>query len=361
MGVGCCKSLQDFFEMENQSELRHNNKIPIKKMEKKVSFDDLNQDKSSQKRKNSGSDFFGVFDSGEKQKKGILKPPSPRNKNNNVIIDNKLISNQDSTNNNLIEKKDIISINNNLTETKEKANEQEIINTDITPQPVENEKNIENNVEENKKDDKMETNAEEIKEEEKKEEIKEKEETNLENKEQNNELIDNNINNIIATSTNIVGEENNTDIKINNPEMIPISGSTEIKDALLSSEEVIKSQNNNLFIPIDSSIPPQEIKEENNNALNENNIQNNDNILNNEIKNADNIENNNINNEDIRESNNNENKENKVNDEVKNNINSGNVENNNSPVEDAKNESKNEDNKIEYEIIGEENSQNNNN
>ena len=85
MGIGCCSKCQEFFEIgEINGTTNKPDKIIIKKMVKKVSFNDSN-DSSVHKEKGSSNGFFGLFGN-DKEKKGILKPPSPKNKDDNILF-----------------------------------------------------------------------------------------------------------------------------------------------------------------------------------------------------------------------------------------------------------------------------------
>ena len=108
--------------MEEKKDEIKKGDIIIKKMEKKVSFDS-NEGMKHQGKSSSGN-FFGVFENSDTKKKGILKPPSPKNKDdkmNNIIKDINFPSNPDTKKENL-NKNDIIDTNKNLTNNIEKVN-----------------------------------------------------------------------------------------------------------------------------------------------------------------------------------------------------------------------------------------------
>ena len=130
MGLGCYDNCKTFLQEEKKDEIKKDG-IIIKKMEKKVSFD---SDELIKPRGNNPSGgFFGNFNNSDQKKKGILKPPSPRNndnKMNNIIKDINFSSNLDSQNKNL-DKNDFIDTNKNLTNNIETNN----INNEIN-QPI---------------------------------------------------------------------------------------------------------------------------------------------------------------------------------------------------------------------------------
>ena len=186
MGLGCYDNCKTFLMEEKKDEIKKGD-IIIKKMEKKVSFDS-NEGMKHQGKSSSGN-FFGVFENSDTKKKGILKPPSPRNKDdkmNNIIKDINFPSNPDIQNENL-NKNDIINTNKNLTNNIETNN----INNEINQQNLETEKKEEINQNENyiKPEEKKEEEKkpDEIKEGEKKPE--EKENNNIEGNQKKKRII----------------------------------------------------------------------------------------------------------------------------------------------------------------------------
>ena len=354
MGIGCCSKCQEFFEIgEINGTANKPDKIIIKKMVKKVSFNDSN-DSSVHKEKGTSNGFFGLFGN-DKEKKGILKPPSPKNKDdnkNNLIKNNKFPSVEDIQKSNLYknEQNDPTINNNDLTNKKEIYNID--INTNSNTQEIEN---------------KIEVNINNIKEEDKKENNEEnKENENNEQKEENNQeenkvkgeipknSVDINIINkdeyiniiqeiqdsnehVIKSDTNINKEENKEE------EIGQMVKSSEVivePNPSLNEEVKLKSQNNiNVFAQMKSDIERKKIIIENPNPINENILENNINISENPEENNNNSNNN----------------ENNIEGNIPNGIENNQINNEQIKVDINENEDKKEDNKDEVKQENDEN------
>ena len=110
MGTGCFEDCRKLLGNEDSTQI--NIAVKVNKTNKKrVSFSEHKANKDYQK-KNSNGSFFGIFDSSDKELKGILKAPSPKSKFNN---ENNIINNQN--NNHFTDITDSLkNENNNLTD-----------------------------------------------------------------------------------------------------------------------------------------------------------------------------------------------------------------------------------------------------
>ena len=110
MGTGCFEDCRKLLDNEDSTQINIAGKVN-KTNKKRVSFSEHKPNKDYQKKSSNGS-FFGVFDSSDKELKGILKAPSPKSKFNN---ENNIINNQN--NNHFTDITDSLkNENNNLTD-----------------------------------------------------------------------------------------------------------------------------------------------------------------------------------------------------------------------------------------------------
>ena len=146
MGLSCCSYCKNFYEIEKNNEISNNpRKILIEKNNRKVSFNDSIADSDQNGICPFSNGFFGFFESG-KEIKSILKPPSPKNEDNNknnLIKNNKFPSKEDIDKNNLDKnERNNISIKNDDSKNKKEMNNIEI-NINTNPQNLNKEKNKE--------------------------------------------------------------------------------------------------------------------------------------------------------------------------------------------------------------------------
>ena len=146
MGLSCCSYCKNFYEIEKNNEISNNpRKILIEKNNRKVSFNDSIADSDQNGICPFNNGFFGFFESG-KEIKSILKPPSPKNEDNNknnLIKNNKFPSKEDIDKNNLDKnERNNISIKNDDSKNKKEMNNIEI-NINTNPQNLNKEKNKE--------------------------------------------------------------------------------------------------------------------------------------------------------------------------------------------------------------------------